>query len=227
MTIYISLQILIPKKIKVYITLQIETYKWKLCFSSSLFVFFWWSLFFTFTFWCMFFGSKKKTWSASKQKRKKKKKNKVIYPNPSRAIKLVRDSSRGENVFFGGGENCALDTPKFVGKSVDFGNQSVQPVHDDTHKQSVLCIKPSKRKAYCAIRVCVCVCVCAYSCAAEYIYHNQRAHTLHAYICIRMDKDFRLSFAVMECVERIALYSRWIHKGFRGYKPVLDCEKCL
>ena len=156
----------------------------------------------------VFWLQKKNLVGFKTKKEKKRKKNKVIYPNPSRAIKLVRDSSRGENVFFGGGENCALDTPKFVGKSVDFGNQSVQPVHDDTHKQSVLCIKPSKRKAYCAIRVCVCVCVCAYSCAAEYIYHNQRAHTLHAYICIRMDKDFRLSFAVMECVERIALYSR-------------------
>ena len=153
-----------------------------------------------------FLAPKKKPGRLQNKKEKKRKKNKVIYPNPSRAIKLVRDSSRGENVFFGGGKNCALDTPKFVGKSVDFGNQSVQPVHDDTHKQSVLCIKPSKRKAYCAIRVCVCV--CAYSCAAEYIYHNQRAHTLHAYICIRMDKDFRLSFAVMECVERSALYSR-------------------
>jgi hypothetical protein len=101
------------------------------------------------------FGSKKKPGRLQKKnKKEKKKKNKVIYPNPSRAIKLVRDSSRGENDFFGGGKFCALDTPQFVGESVDFGNQSVQPVHDDTHKQSVLCIKPSKRKAYC-------VCVCA------------------------------------------------------------------
>jgi hypothetical protein len=96
------------------------------------------------------FGSKKKPGRLQKKNKKvKRKKNKVIYPNPSRAIKLVRDSSRGENDFFGGGKFCALDTPQFVGKSVDFGNQSVQPVHDDTHKQSVLCIKPSKRKAYC------------------------------------------------------------------------------
>ena len=151
------------------------------------------------------FGSKK-TWSAT-NKKKKRKKNKVIYPNPSRAIKLVWDRSRGEKTFFGGGRLYALWYP-LVCRQISRFRQSICASCAWEHTQTVCSLhqtQPKERlKCWCGA-----------------------VHANNIHICICISLHGCMAYRCFGCWARIALYSRWIHRGFRGDRQVLDYEKCV